>query len=442
MESVDLIIRAKYVITMGNPLVIEDGAVAIKDGVIVSVDRADRVMSNFKAEEIIERGKHILMPGLIDAHTHTQQVFLRSFVNDRRLSLPQIWTKLLIPFEDLLTDDLAYLSSLVSVVGMVKNGITTFIEAGAPKPLELIRAVNEVGIRGIITPSTFDIGENKLLDTKEVIRRVEDLLPHVNDRVRVWCSIRQIMMASLELLMGVRDFCLRHGLGITYHMGEYQGEIDYSFMKYGKRPLEVFDELGLTGIKPTVIAHGVYLSIKERGIIKERGLGIAWCPTVDSIYMGLHWLPLFGDYMFGIGSDGGGFTDLDLFHEARVARAVGKALTIGINYDKSSFDTITLMRALTGWGGRLINNNVGIMRPGYRADLITLRLDDPRILPIYDPVETVITALSGRDVNDVLVNGEFLVNNSNLVKVDEVELINKIYDVTQTITDKLREFGM
>ena len=370
MESVDLIIRAKYVITMGDPLVIEDGAVAIKDGVIVSVDRADRVMSNFKAEEIIERGKHILMPGLIDAHTHTQQVFLRSFVNDRRLSLPQIWTKLLIPFEDLLTDDLAYLSSLVSIVGMVKNGITTFIETGAPKPLELIRAVNEVGIRGIITPSTFDIGENKLLDTKEVIRRVEDLLPHVNDRVRVWCSIRQIMMASLELLMGVSDFCLRHGLGITYHMGEYQGEIDYSFMKYGKRPLEVFDELGLTGIKPTVIAHGVYLSIKERGIIKERGLGIAWCPTVDSIYMGPHWLPLFGDYMFGIGSDGGGFTDLDLFHEARVARAVGKALTIGINYDKSSFNTITLMRALTGWGGRLINDNVGVMRPGYRACLL------------------------------------------------------------------------
>jgi Cytosine deaminase and related metal-dependent hydrolases len=213
-------------------------------------------------------------------------------------------------------------------------------------------------------------------------------------------------------------------------------------MKYGKRPLEVFDELGLTGIKPTVIAHGVYLSIRERGIIKERGLGTAWCPTVDSIYMGPHWLPLFSDYMFSIGSDGGGFTDLDLFHEARVARAVGKALTISINYDKSSFNTITLMRALTGWGGRLINDNVGVIRPGYRADLVTLRLDDPRILPIHDPMETVITALSGREINDVLVNGEFIVNNSNLVKVDEVELINKIYDATPTITDKLKEFGI
>ena len=442
MESVDLIIKARYVITMWEPLVIEDGAVAIKDGVIISVDRAGKVQDNFRAEEVIERGRHILMPGLVDAHTHTQQVLLRSFINDKRLSLPQIWTKMLIPFEELLTDELAYLSSLLSVVGMAKSGITTFIEAGAPKPLELIRAINEVGIRGIVTPSTFDLGEDKVLNTKEVIRKVEDLLPYVNDRVRVWCSIRQIMMASQDLLLGIRDFCLRHGLGITYHMGEYQGEVDYSFMKYGKRPLEVFDELGLTSIKPTVIAHGVYLSIRERSIIKERGLGIAWCPTVDSIYMGPHWLPLFSDYMFGIGSDGGGFTNLDLFHEARVARAVGKALTISINYDKSSFDTITLMRALTGWGGRLINDHVGIIRPGYRADLITLRLDDPRILPIHDPVETVLTALSGRDVNDVLVNGEFIVNNSSLVKVDEVELINKIYDVTPTITDKLREFGI
>jgi len=90
MESVDLIIKARYVITMWEPLVIEDGAVAIKDGVIISVDRAGKVQDNFRAEEVIERGRHILMPGLVDAHTHTQQVLLRSFINDKRLSLPQI----------------------------------------------------------------------------------------------------------------------------------------------------------------------------------------------------------------------------------------------------------------------------------------------------------------------------------------------------------------
>ncbi|WP_243666697.1 amidohydrolase family protein [Vulcanisaeta sp. JCM 16159] len=133
MERVDLIIRARYVITMSNPMVIEDGAVAVDNGLIKAVGKASEVLSQYRGEEVIDRGRHILMPGLIDAHTHTQQVLLRSFINDERLALPPIWVKLLIPFEDLLTDDLARLSSLVSVAAMAKNGITYFIEAGAPR---------------------------------------------------------------------------------------------------------------------------------------------------------------------------------------------------------------------------------------------------------------------------------------------------------------------
>jgi 5-methylthioadenosine/S-adenosylhomocysteine deaminase len=278
MEVVDLIIKAKYVITMDKPLVIEDGAVAIKDGLIMAVGKASDVLSRYRGEQIIERGRHVLMPGLVDAHTHTQQIFLRTFINDEALALPPIWTRLLIPFEETLTDGLAYLSSALSLMAMARNGVTTFIEAGAPKPLELVKAVNEVGIRGIITASTFDVHEDETLDIKEVLRRTEGLLPYMNDKVKVWCSVRQIMMASRDLLLEIRDFCREHGLGITYHMGEYQGEVDYSLTKYGKRPLEVFHELGLTSIKPTVIAHGIYLSGKERLIIREMGVGNCLVP--------------------------------------------------------------------------------------------------------------------------------------------------------------------
>lgn len=116
--------------------------------------------------------------------------------------------------------------------------------------------------------------------------------------------------------------------------------------------------------------------------------GIAWCPTVDSLIMGgPHWLPMFDGVLFGFGSDGGAFTSLDLLHEAKVARAVGKALTISIAYDKSSFNSLTILRALTGWGGGLLvgGDNVGVINEGFKADLITLRLDDARALPIYDP---------------------------------------------------------
>ncbi|WP_054855213.1 amidohydrolase family protein [Vulcanisaeta sp. JCM 16161] len=154
---------------------------------------------------------------------------------------------------------------------------------------------------------------------------------------------------------------LGRGLGITYHLGEYQGEVDHTLAKYGARPLEVFDRLGLTLIRPTVIAHAVYLSSRERAIVRDRGLGIAWCPTVDSLIMGQHWLPMFNDTLFGFGSDGGAFTGLDLLHEVKVARAVGKALTVSMTYDKSSFNSITMLRALTGWGGLLVGDSVGVL---------------------------------------------------------------------------------
>jgi 5-methylthioadenosine/S-adenosylhomocysteine deaminase len=147
---------------------------------------------------------------------------------------------------------------------------------------------------------------------------------------------------------------------------------------------------------------------------------------------------MFDDYVFGIGSDGGAFTDLDLLHEARVARAIGKALTVSLNYEKTSLNSVILLKALTGWGGSLIGDLVGAVRLGYKADLIILRLDDPRVVPTYDPVEVVVTALSGREVNDVIIGGKFIIKDGYFVEFSEDELLNKVYDVIPTVMDKLK----
>lgn len=166
-------------------------------------------------------------------------------------------------------------------------------------------------------------------------------------------------------------------------------------------------------------------------------MGIAWCPTVDSLVMGPHWLPMFSDMLFGFGSDGGAFTTLDLLHEVKVARAVGKALTVGMTYDKSSFNSITMLRALTGWGGLLIGDNVGVIAEGFKADLITLRLDDARALPIHDPVESVISFLDGHHVTDTLVGGRFIVRDGRLVGINEDYIIERLYAVMPSISEKL-----
>lgn len=440
-----MIVKARFLVTMDTPMIIEDGAVAVENGVIRAVGRSSDVMNRFRSEEVVVRDKHILMPGLLDCHTHTQQVLLRSSITDEMLQLPPIWTEYLIPFENRLGRDLAYLSSLLSLYLMVRSGVTFFIEAGAPYPRELVRAVREVGLKAAVTPSTFDEGCEGALDCKKALERAEETLRMAGGRVRPWCSIREIMMASRDLLEGIRDLCERYGAGLTYHLGEYQGEVDYALSKYGRRPLQVMEKLGLTRIKPSVVAHGVFFSGEEVRILEERGIGVCWCPTVDSILMAPHWLSLQqcgGRVVFGIGSDGGAFTTLDLLHEVKVARSVGKALSVSLTYSKAYPDSRTLLKALTGFQGKMIGERTGALKEGFQADMITIRIDRPWLKPVRDPVETIVCFAEAHDVNDVIVDGEFIMRDGKLTRIREEEIMQRLEreeDRIRRIVEEIRE---
>ena len=124
MERVDLVVKAKYVVTLSNPLVIVDGAIAIRDGVIVGVSRESDVLSRYRGEEVVERKNHVVVPGFVNGHIHTQQFPLQTPITDYYLQLPPIWTEYLIPFEEELDRGLAYLSSIASLALMVRSGTT------------------------------------------------------------------------------------------------------------------------------------------------------------------------------------------------------------------------------------------------------------------------------------------------------------------------------
>lgn len=439
---VDLIVKGKYLITLGSKGLITRGAVAVKDGVIVDVDTEDRISGRYSADDVLERRDHVLMPGFLDCHTHTQQLFLRSVITDRMLQLPPIWTKLLVPFERRLGSELAKLSSLMAVVGMVKNGVTSFIEACAPYPEALIEAVREVGVRGAVTYAAYDIVDSEVLDTKGVIRNLEELLKLRGDgRVKVWLSIRQIMMSSDELMEAFIEYAKKYRpAGLTIHLAEYQGEVDYSLTKSGLRPLEYLDKLGLTSVKPFVIAHGIFMSPKEAELVRERGLGVCWCPTVDSWLMGPHWAGyLDKDVLLGIGSDGAAFSTLDMLHEVKVARAVSKALSNALTYTKTSLTSERALKALTGSRGAMFGERVGAIEEGFMADIIAINTKTVRALPIASPLELVTNFLEGRDVTDVLVGGKLIVSNGKVLTVNEEELVSEVLDRSDRILGLLEE---
>jgi len=433
-------VRGRYVITHEGE-VLRDKAVVFEENRILAVTDVGRDVE-YKPEEIVERKHHIVMPGFIDCHTHTQQILLRTSISDRELPLPPIWTRYLIPFERMLDDDLAHLSSLLSIAGKISSGVVYFVEAGAPRPYALIKALKETKMQGAVTMSTFDVLDGETPNTHEVLEEVERLLAHRSEGNDVWISIRQVMMATRELIEKLRDLALKHNVGLTLHLSEYQGEVDYTLASYGMRPLEFIDHIGLTRVKPLVIAHGVYLSEAEINIVKNKNLGICWCPTVDSLVMGEHWIPLSYDgLLFGVGSDGGAFTNLDILYELKVARALGKAINASLKYDKASLDSKTLFKAATGWGGSIVGRKMGL-KPGDEASFIVINYKNIKTIPLYDPIEAVVSFIEGESVTDVVVRGNFLKKNGALTTIDKEKLENLIIELTPKLEEKIYELKM
>ncbi|MEO3993788.1 MAG: amidohydrolase family protein [Desulfurococcaceae archaeon TW002] len=442
MEKADTIVYGRYVVTLDQTnQVIPRGAVVVRDGVIIDVGEEGDIRSRYEAEEVIERRDHVVIPGLVDCHTHTQQYLLRSAINDEMLQLPPVWTKVLVPFERIMGEDLARLSSKASIINMLKNGITYFVEAGAPYPEILAEEVLASGIKGVVTYATYDIAEEKIAEPEEVLKKVERLYDTYGGRktnLRVWASLRQVMMVSEELMEGVIKLSKEYGLGLTLHLGEYQGEVDYTLAKYGLRPLEYLIKCGIRGIKPVVIAHGVYFSPMEVRILKEYELGLCWCPSVDSWLMGIHWVGLTNveDLKLGIGSDGGAWGRIDLLHEAKIAKALSKAVSTSITYFKAGLDSNTLLKMLTGSMGSLVGEKIGRLKKGYAADITILNMKNVKNLPIHDPVNTIINYLEGDNVTDVIVDGRLIVENGRVKTLNEEKVLEELLDREEEIKGK------
>jgi len=440
-EHVDSIIKGKYIITLGSKGVITNGAIAVKDKLIVDVDKADNILNKYSADEVIEKPRHIITPGFVDCHTHTQQLFLRSAITDTLLQLPPVWTKLLIPFEKRLGEDLARLSSMVSIINMLKNGITYFVEAGAPYPEVLADVVKNIGIKGVVTYAIYDILEGEILDTESVLRKAEELYGLYGRDIRVWMSLRQVMMATDELVNGVLELCKKYRTGLTIHLAEYQGEIDYTLAKSGLRALKYIESKGLTSIKPLIIAHGVFLAPEEVELVRKYGIGVCWCPTVDSWIMGPHWAgytPI-NDILLGIGSDGGAWSTLDLLHEVKVARAVGKSVSNALTYTKVALNSASALKALTGNQGKMVQERIGAIEKYYSADLVVLSIESFKYLPVNDPVELTVNFLEGDSVTDVFIDGRHVVRNGKVTVVDEKKIYDELLDKHDKIVEIISE---
>ncbi len=442
-QKVDLLLSGCDVVTIdGKNSVIRDGAVAIKGNKIAWIGKASAAKRNVVAKSTVDGSGQIAMPGLIDAHVHTAQTLLRGKIAEisrrRQVKIP-VWRNYYIPFESMLTDDDVYLSGLLCYANMISVGTTCFAEAGGPHPDAMGRAAIDTGIRGFVSLNTVDQGANvpktMITSTKKaydgnvaLVKRWQGT-KQGTDRVQAWLSLRQIIVCSPELITAMAGAARALDVKIHTHLCEGVYEIDYALEKFGKRPTEYLADLGALN-RYMHCAHSVLLSADEMDLYVKHKPSACHC-AFGNYHIGPHRLSEMWrrGIDIGLGTDGAAsWGSLDIFQVAHMAR-VGQQAIMGtpLAY-RNVMPSETLLKVATNGGARAlgIEKAIGSLEVGKKADILLVARNELDHLPLYDPYFVAANTIVGRDVRTVVIDGNVVMKDRELLTVDREEIDRRL----------------
>ena len=430
MENYDIVIKNCQVL-QPDMTISGECSVAIKDSWIRKIGSAEEIAAAGTAAQTLDGKGKLLMPGLVDGHTHTCQQLLRGRVADE---YPMIWTRFLVPFESNLQPEDSYVSGQLACLEMIKNGTTAFAESGGVHMDRVADAVIESGMRAAIAKSTMDMGNaitGAMKETaQEAIGNTIDLYKRYqgagDGRIDIWFAIRQVMTCSRELIAMVGENAKKYHTGIHAHLCEHKDEVSFCLQNYKKRPAQFLEEMGILG--PNLLtAHNVMLSDADISIMAERGVKIIHCPRANLANHGFPKTPqiLGAGASVGLGCDGAAPSNLDLFDEIKVLRYA----MIGY-WGLPSFNPVVmpcakLLEMATQGGANAIGHGdiLGTVEEGKKADLILLNIDQPHILPTQNLLNTIVDAASSHDVTDSIINGKLVMKDREVLTLDEEKIM-------------------
>ncbi len=429
LNSYDIVIKNCHLLT--PDFAVEKGkSVAVKAGKIAAI--ADRQESiDWQAAATIDGNGKLVMPGLIDAHTHTCQQMLRGKVADE---FPMIWARFLVPFESVLTEDDVHLSAQLACLEMIKSGTTSFADSGGRHMHKVAEAVIESGMRAAIARSTMDMGGTvdgvMVESTHDAIARTEDLYRAYNGkgdgRVDIWFALRQVMTCSPALVRAVGEKAREHKTGIHAHLYEHRDEVSFCLRNYKKRPADFLDEMGAMG--PNLLtAHNVAMAESDIRLYAQRGVKAVHCPHGNLTSHGFPKTPhlVAAGVSIGLGCDGSAGYSASVFEEIRTLRLATIAY-----WGLPVFDPVVLpcrqvlkMATVGGAAATQHADSLGSIEVGKKADLITVNIRQPHMMPSHDLIHTLVESAGAQDVMDSIIDGKLIMKNREVLTLDEEKIL-------------------
>jgi 5-methylthioadenosine/S-adenosylhomocysteine deaminase len=423
-EAVDLLLAGGTVVSMDPEFrVLEGGAVAVKGERIVAVGPAPELAARFDAARTIDTSGRIVMPGLVNTHTHVPMTLLRGVADDVEL---MVWlTRYIWPAEGQhVTPEFVTWGTRLAAWEMIRTGTTTFADMYFYED-QVAEAARQAGLRGFCAATVMDKPVPGLKDADEGLRVAEAFL-------KKWSGDPLIVPAlgphaaytvGPETLRRVKALADRYRAPITIHAAESPSEMEMVKRQYGTTSVAHLEKIGFLGPNVT-LAHAIWLSDAEIASIAARGVGTAHCPSSNmKLASGVQPLPKLrkAGVRAGLGTDGpSSNNDLNLFEEIDMALKLHK-ITSGDPAVLSARDGIELA---TIGGARALHmeREIGSLEPGKRADLIVLANDAPWAQPSYDVYAHLVYALKGSDVVTSVVNGRVLMEDGRMLTLDVAEI--------------------
>jgi 5-methylthioadenosine/S-adenosylhomocysteine deaminase len=407
-------------------LVVSPGQAPFHGWVSVAGNRIDAVGSEQAPaapdfERVIDAQGAPLIPGLINAHAHSQSTLTRGSAEG--LPLDE-WLPII--FEEMrrLTDEQAYCAALLTYAEALLSGTTCIMDM-CQRPQAAARAAEALGIRAVLAPYLADsmAFAPSLEENEALIRSINGR----DGRVRVWVGIAGMVSSSPAQLEQALDLARRHGVGFHTHCAETMPEIERSRALTGRTPVARLDELSALG-PDTVLAHCVWLSDDDRDILAARGVHIVHCPQ-SNLKLGSGIAPT-PDYLqrginVALGTDGAKANNrLDLFDTMKFASLVPK----GLARDPRVLSSNEVFAMATSNGARALGLDCGRISPGAKADLVLLRGNALNLQPVLPQniLPNVVHAAHGGDADCVIVDGRVVVEGGKLLTIDQAELAARV----------------
>jgi len=442
--SVDLLVRGATIITMDSERhVIENGYLAVRGDEIVSIGQNPGAFSakGLIAKQTIDANGKLILPGLINGHTHIPMVLMRGLKDD--VTLDEWLRKYIFPAEARnVTEDYVRWGSRLALAEMIRGGTTTFADMYYFEDAEA-EETKAAGLRGFLGETWIDFPAPDNKNEDEMIAYTEKFLKKWQGDPLIHAAVapHSIYTCSEKTLKDAAGLARKYHAPILIHVAEMRKEYVDSLDKNGATPVQYLERIAFLG--PDVLAaHCIWTDYTDMKILADRQVGCVHnpssnmmlasgvAPVVDQRAAGMR---------VGLGTDGpsGSNNDLDMMEEMDLASKLQKITRM----DPRALGAKGALEMATIEGARALHmeKEIGSLEPGKKADFMILNLDTPNAVPIYDVYSQIVYALKASEVETVVVGGKTLLRDGKLLTVDQEKTIAKAKEYAKQVQASLKQ---